>query len=140
MRVHRPSSLTPKKTLPLNLDDPAHWQKSIAGHGTMEITAGSEGGVRLRFTFASDGDNWAYPRVSFTPEMDLSAYDGVRFEYRTDTAEPGPVRMFLFEPTGAAISQTPACQVAPSGRPQRSCSRSWATCLRHPRTRTANST
>ena len=101
------SSLTPKKNLPLNLDDPARWQKSIAGHGTMEIAAGSDGGVRLRFTFASDGDNWAYPRVSFTPEMDLSEYDGVRFEYRTDTTEPGPVRMFLFEPTGAGyISDT----------------------------------
>ena len=95
------SSLTPKQSLPLNLDDPARWQKSIAGHGTMEIVAGADGGVRLSFKFSTNGDNWAYPRVTFAPELDLSTYDGLRFEYRTDTADPGPVRVFLFEPTGA---------------------------------------
>ena len=101
------SSLTPSRSLPLNLDDPAQWQKNIAGHGTTEISAGGEGGVRLSFTFSTNGDNWAYPRVAFAPERDLSAYDGLRFEYRTDTADPGAVRVFLFEPAGAGyISDT----------------------------------
>ena len=101
------SSLTPSRSLPLNLDDPAQWQKNIAGHGTAEISAGGEGGVRLSFTFSTNGDNWAYPRVAFAPQRDLSAYDGLRFEYRTDTADPGAVRVFLFEPAGAGyISDT----------------------------------
>jgi hypothetical protein len=101
------SSLTPGQSLPLNLDDPALWRKNIAGHGAMEISASGEGGVRLAFTFSTDGDNWAYPRVAFAPELDLSAYDGLRFEYRTDTADPGAVRVFLFEPAGAGyISDT----------------------------------
>ncbi|MHB8974358.1 MAG: hypothetical protein ACYC3X_12900 [Pirellulaceae bacterium] len=73
----------------------------------MEVAAGAEGGVRLSFHFASQGDNWAYPRVDFQPELDWSAYDGLRFEYRTDTDSPGPVRVFLFEPGGAGyISDT----------------------------------
>lgn len=101
------NTLTARERLPLNMDDPTRWQQNIAGHGTMEITACDEGGVRLHFNFSTDGDNWAYPRVYFTPELDLSNYDAVRFEYRTDTTDPGPVRLFLFESQGAGyISKT----------------------------------
>ncbi len=95
------NSLAPADSCGLDLDDPTRWQENIAGHGAMQIAAGDDGGVRFSFTFSTDGDNWAYPRVTFAPEQDLSAYDGLRFEYRTDTADAGAVRVILFEPTGS---------------------------------------
>ncbi len=95
------SKLAPKESLPLSLNKPELWQKNIAGHGDMDIAAGTEGGVRFSFHFSTDGDNWAYPRVAFPGGRDLSGYDGLRFEFRTDTETPGSVRAFLFEPGGA---------------------------------------
>lgn len=91
-------TLSARESLALALDAPERWQKNIAGHGTMEVSAGDEGGVRFLFKFSRDGDNWAYPRVSFSPILDLSEYDAVRFEYRTDSEDAGEVRMILFEP------------------------------------------
>ncbi len=95
------STLTPKESLPLKLDDPQLWHKNIAGHGDMDIATGEEGGVRFTFRFSSDGDNWVYPRVQFPGNRDFSAYDGLRFEYRTDTDNAGSIRAFVFEPNGA---------------------------------------
>jgi hypothetical protein len=101
------SSLAPRESLALSLDDSARWRSNIAGHGSMKIEACSDGGVRFSFTFSADGDKWAYPLATFAPELDLSTYDGLRFEYRTSVAESGPVRAFLFEPAGSGyISDT----------------------------------
>jgi len=101
------NSLEPIDRLPLELDDPARWHKAIAGHGTMEIAGGADGGVKFSLKFSTDGDNWAYPRATYSPVLDLTAFDGLRFEYRTDTTDSGPVRVFLYEPNGAGyISDT----------------------------------
>jgi hypothetical protein len=91
-------TLSARESLPLSLDAPERWRKNIVGHGTTEIGAGGEGGVRFLFKFSRDGDNWAYPRVSFSPLLDLSDYDAIRFEYRTDAEDAGAVRLILFEP------------------------------------------
>ena len=95
------NSLKPRESLPLNLNKPEQWHKNIAGHGDMQVAAGPDGAVRFAFQFSEDGDNWAYPRVAFQPPRDMTAYDGLRFEYRTDTKDAGAVRALLFEPEGA---------------------------------------
>lgn len=96
-----PARVKPREALALPIEKPDAWRKNIAGHGDMETAAVPEGGVRFTFTFRTNGDNWAYPEVRFTPPLNLSAYDGIRLEYRTSVADSGPVRLMLGEPGGA---------------------------------------
>lgn len=76
------SRVKPRETLDLKLDDPKAWTLNISGNGTMEIVAGAEGGICANIKFPGPGDRWCYPLVRFDPPRDLSAYDGVAFEYR----------------------------------------------------------
>ena len=96
-----PIGAKPRETRALPLEKLEAWAKNIAGHGSMEIAAGPEGGVRFAFTFRAAGDNWAYPQTRFEPPLDLSAYDGLRFDYRTSVADSGPVRVMVVEPEGS---------------------------------------
>lgn len=95
-----PNTAQPKAVEPLDLGRAERWEKNIAGNGTMEIAPGTEGGVRFAFSFAAAGDNWAYPSARCEPALDLSAYNALRFEYRTSTDDSGPVRLMLVEPGG----------------------------------------
>lgn len=95
-----PAKLAAIKELPLTLADPAVWRKNIAGHGTMQVEAEGDDGIRFEFKFSRDSDNWAYPEQIFKQPVDLSSYDALRFEYRTSTVDAGPIRLMLIEDQG----------------------------------------
>lgn len=77
-----PTRVEPASILDLELNSPAAWTKNITGLGTMDIGAGTEGGLRFDIRFTAPGDWWCYPRVIFDPPRDWSAYDGLEFHYR----------------------------------------------------------
>ncbi len=89
-------------TQPLGLDEPGKWRTNIAGHGTMTIEPGADGGVKFGFAFQGAGDPWAYPQTIIDPPLDASRYEGVRFEYRTNVEEVGVVRFMAVEAGGPA--------------------------------------
>lgn len=95
-----PNDLAATAAQPLGLDEPAKWEKNIAGHGTFTVAAGDEGGVKFGFSFRGDGDPWAYPQTHFNPPLDASGYQGVRFEYRTNVEDVGVVRLMAVEADG----------------------------------------
>ena len=97
-----PSTLHALAEQPLPLDEPSQWHLNLAGGGRQVNTKGTDGGVEFGFVFAAKGDNWAYPWVGFEPVRDFSAYDGLRFDYRSDPAAPGPIRLMLVEASGAS--------------------------------------
>ncbi|MBI2299700.1 MAG: hypothetical protein HYU66_12290 [Armatimonadetes bacterium] len=95
-----PNTVKPRAELPLDILQPEKWQKNLAAGGAMTSEAGPEGGLKLTFTFPAPADNWAYPGNLFDPPIDLSAWQGLRFEYRTSVADSGPVRVMVVEPGG----------------------------------------
>ncbi len=97
-----PNTAQARETRALDLERVERWAHNIANGGSMEVAAGAEGGVRFDFTFRAEGDNWAYPETLCEPPLDLSAFNALRFEYRTSVADSGPVRLMLVEPEGAA--------------------------------------
>jgi hypothetical protein len=97
-----PGTAVPVRETALHLDDIARWSHNIAAGGKIDIFAGKVGGVSFKFSFTADGDNWAYPEWDFNPPLDLSSYDGLRFEYHTDTADAGPIRVMLVEQGGSS--------------------------------------
>jgi hypothetical protein len=93
----------PVKALGLALDEPARWKKNISGNGTMEIRAGTDGGVRFEIKFSGPGDRWCYPKADLGRPTDFSAYDGVAFEFRCHgDDEKTVVRLQAIEPQGSA--------------------------------------
>lgn len=97
-----PAKIEPVASELLDLDSPDVWRANIGADGRMSIAAGAEGGVRFDLTFPHPGDRWCYPRVEFAQPRDLSAFDGITFEYRCSVDDPQTIlRMQLIEPDEA---------------------------------------
>ncbi len=100
----------------------------------MEIAAGATAVCGSPSHFSTNGDNWAYPRVAFAPELDLSAYDGLRFRVPHGHGRPRRTyACFSLSRPAPVTSRIPDCPAARRGALPPCCSRSWVTYRpRHP--------
>jgi len=102
------ASLKPADSMSLWSGDVGRWVTNISPNGTMEIASPLPSMLRFTIRFARPGDRWAYPFLKFSPFLDLSAWQGVAFEYRCDLEDTGTqVRVQIVEPSGSAYISEP---------------------------------
>jgi len=104
-----PTRLTPTASKDLELNEPGKWRSNISGNGSMETTAGAEGGVHFEVKFTGPGDRWCYPMVPFDPPADFSQYDGISFDFRCAPEDKMSVRLQVTE-SPASNYLNEACQ------------------------------
>ena len=98
-----PALLTPQRRRALDWADPAKWDASnVAAGGKTTLSAPKHGTLRAVATFEGTGDRWAYPTLPFASPMDLSEWDGLAFQLKTESGTPNSwVRLMLDEPSGS---------------------------------------
>lgn len=91
-------------------NSPEDWEPNISPPGTMKIESDPVSGVKFAFNFAPNTDKWAYPHTVKRETMDLSGYNAIQFEYKTDSQDRGDVRVMLVEESEAFyVSATVIC-------------------------------
>ncbi|MDR3710877.1 MAG: hypothetical protein P4L33_21460 [Capsulimonadaceae bacterium] len=101
-----PSTAPIRSSQPLDILPAARWQAGISSNGVMTATDISNG-LRISATFADQGDRWVYPSLTFNQQLDLSRFDGIAFDLRTNAQDDKTiVRMMLVEAGGAAFMQS----------------------------------
>ena len=103
-----PGAITPVAIKPLFLNSPNSWHNNISGNGVMTIRSLVKGGVQFDFQFNQPGDRWAFPIVSFKPAMNFSAYDAIRFEYKSSHSNADTIaRLMVGKPNGSTYFTEP---------------------------------
>jgi hypothetical protein len=78
------NTATPTSSLPISITPSTRWTPYISAGGTNTIS-NITGGIKIDATFTGAADRWVFPINTFTPALDLSAYDGVSFEVKTNS-------------------------------------------------------
>lgn len=110
-----PAALIPRRRQALDWANAAKWQTSnVSANGKTTLTVPQPGSLRIEAAFEGNGDRWAYPILTFSKPLDLSAWDGIAFDLKIDGGTPdSSVRLMLNEPSGSTYLGPPI--TAPNG-------------------------
>ena len=97
-----------EQTQTIPIDDLSRWQPNTASIGQTQIKRTEAGtiGFEIKANANSVKHVWAFPTISFDRPMDMSAFNAIQFEMKSDTPNIGPIRVHLVEEDQTIYSNT----------------------------------